>query len=405
METPRYLEFPIRKDCLGDHKMAFISGPRQVGKTTMALHLAKKFSSHLYCNWDDFDFRKKWAKSPSRIMSSLSEKGCLILDEIHKAPHWKNAIKGLYDLHHKQNYIIVTGSAKLDTYKRGGDSLMGRYFHFRLHPYSLGELHSPQKIKTPHSLKVILKNPNVHSEKNLINLQQNLIRYSGFPQPYGKQTTRHLLMWQKSRLDQIVHEDLRDLTRIQELSQIDLLIALLPERVGSLLSLKSLAEDLEVSQPTIKTWLGQLEKVFFHYSIRPFSKNQARAIKKTPKIYLWDWSLLKNQGKLLENFTSSHLLKAIDYWNQLGYGNFSLHYYQDKEKREVDFILNKDNMPWLALEVKNSELEPASNLKYFIKKWPSIIGVQLIEKPNFYRYYKNERIHVISMANFLAELP
>lgn len=404
LEKKRYLLRPIHDEALKLGKMAFISGPRQVGKTTLAHHLAGQYASQVYYNWDDIEFRRLWVLSPSRLTQPLAEGGCLIFDEIHKAKNWKGTLKGIYDLNQRKNPIIVTGSARLETFRRGGDSLLGRYFHFRLHPYSLGELQNPG-IKTPEDLANFLQSPVATTAPSSIHLNDEIMKFGGFPEPFQAQKERHYRMWSQARLEDLVREDLRDLSRVMDLSRLELLAALLPERVGSLLSKKNLSEDMEVSQPTIKNWLSLLEKVFLHYVVTPFSKKMARSLKKESKIYLWDWAQNKNKGQLIENYVASTLSKAVDFWTQFGYGKYDLHFFRDKEKKEVDFVITCDQFPVYLIEVKSSDKNPMKNLRYLRHQWPQAQALQLIAEPNYYRFHQQEKIHVMSMVNFLEKLP
>ena len=263
--------------------MAFISGPRQVGKTTLAKMFIKK-NNEGYHNWDDLDFRRSWTKSPKSIIGELKDKSTIILDEIHKASKWKQNLKGLYDTLEKDIKIIVTGSARLNLYKKGSDSLMGRYLGFRLHPFSIGEMLS-NKIPTPDNLMNALEQgPDLSPSKKLQGLWKDLFVYGGFPEPLLSSSQKILNLWQKGRIDKIVREDLRDLTRIPELSKIEMLISLLPERAANPLGLTSLKEDLETSYDTARRWVQALKELYYHFEIRPWSKNISRSLKKEKQI-------------------------------------------------------------------------------------------------------------------------
>ena len=140
----RYLQAPIKHLCFSGHKMAFVSGPRQCGKTTMAKLMLAQRPSGSYRNWDDVVFRRQWTKDPSTLIpASAGAVPLVVLDEIHKAKSWKRTLKGVYDTLREPADLMVTGSARLSVYKKGSDSLTGRYFHFRLHPFTLGEMETP----------------------------------------------------------------------------------------------------------------------------------------------------------------------------------------------------------------------------------------------------------------------
>jgi uncharacterized protein len=145
--------------------MAFISGPRQCGKTTLAKSLLKERHSGNYYNWDETKFRRLWTKNPSAIIPTKSKKtSVVVLDEIHKAKLWKRTLKGVFDTLENPLDIIVTGSARLNVYKKGSDSLLGRYFHFRLHPFTLGEISNASKV-APDIFLDTLFNRSLHPKK------------------------------------------------------------------------------------------------------------------------------------------------------------------------------------------------------------------------------------------------
>jgi len=283
----RYISASICDLALKRGKMVFLSGPRQVGKTTLS-KMIRGSSAGVYGNWDDIEFRRKWTKSPRRIVADLESGSYLLLDELYKAKGWKRGLKGLYDTLDVKINIIVTGSARLGVFFKGGDSLMGRYFGFRLHPLSLSELTRRKPLSPKSALQMALKNPSHQSDhKKILN---TLYQRGGFPEPYFERAEKVRNIWKASRIEKIVREDLRDLSRIPELSQVEMLISLLPEKVGSPLSLQSLKEDLEVSHDTVKRWMTYLNSLYYFFEVKPYSKNLKRSLRKEGKIYLWDWS-------------------------------------------------------------------------------------------------------------------
>lgn len=401
MEKYRTLLTEIIELSLKNKKMAFISGPRQVGKTTLSKMIGRELNKPFkYFNWDQIGFRKIWQKTP---LDFLKGEG-IIFDEIHKARSWKTTLKGIFDHNDSHIPIIVTGSAKLDTFRRGGDSLMGRYFHFRLHPFTLGEL-SHQKVPYPKDLleniKNIQKKTNPHSQE----LLNQLLNFGPFPETFLKKDERFIKLWQTGRIEKLVRIDLRDLTRIMELGQVEILCSLLPDRVGSVLSIKSLSEDMESSFATIKNWLSHLISLYYIYEVKPFHKKIPRAHKKEGKIYLWDFSEVKEKGPRWENLIANHLLKAAHYWTDLGFGSFDLKLFKDKQKREVDFVLTHDDIPWAIFEVKSDGDHYSPHLDYFLSKWPSTkLAISLTKRENIYRDLGMGR-YIISAANFLEHLP
>lgn len=352
----RYLINAIQELSLARNKMAFVSGPRQVGKTTMALTFEKGVDDFAYKNWDQTKVKRDWSKDPELLLTNFDftnpeKTRLLILDEIHKARGWKSKLKGLYDTHGEFLRFIITGSARLNTYNKGSDSLLGRYFHFRLHPFSAREIHrldplGPEDIQN----KIFASKPEKHSF-DFERLKQ-LYEYSGFPEPFLAQNKKVYTLWSKGRREKIIREDLRDLSRIHEISQIETLCALLPEKVGTPLSIQSLREDLSVSHDSVTRWLSSLRELYYYFEVRPYSKSISRSLKKDAKIYFYDWNECENEGAKFENFVASHLLKACHYWEDTGEGNFDLHYLRDKDKNEVDFLVVKNRRPWFTVECK-----------------------------------------------------
>lgn len=398
----------IEQLALSRSKMAFVSGPRQVGKTTLTRQLGKYFNTVVYHNWDQDSVAKAWAKDPEMLLSAFdfiknSKKNLLILDEIHKSKNWKRKIKGLFDSHENELNIIVTGSARLNIYKKGGDSLLGRYLNFRLHPFTLGELLTDE-VKNPSlSYKQILENS--AENKNEKKILTDLFEFSGFPEPYLEKNKRLHTIWKKDRRERLIREDLRDLNRVQEISQLQTLALFLPEKVGSPLSIESLREDLSTSHDSVRRWLNWFQELYIHFEIKPWSKNIKRSLKKEGKIYLYDWTEVEDKGARFENLIASHLLKACHVWTDLGYGEFDLHYLRNKEKEEVDFLLTKDRRPWFAVEAKLSDSK--INRKVFdtyVKQLDCpIIQVSLL--PGIFWADKKNKFYSMSATHLLKYLP
>ncbi|MDN3507946.1 MAG: AAA family ATPase, partial [Simkaniaceae bacterium] len=280
----------------------------------------------------------------------------VVFDEIHKFSDWKNFLKGLYDSYPKKLHIIVTGSARLDVYKKGGDSLMGRYFMYRFHPFTVGEI-----LRQTISQSKIIATPKEISDDDF----DALLEYGGFPDPFIKRNKRFFNQWKNLRFQQIFQEEVRDLTRIQELSQLEKLARILGENAGSQISYVTLSKMVRSTNVTVRKWIDTLRSLYYLFEVRPYSKNITRSLVKEPKYYLWDWSGIDDKGKRAENFTALHLLKAVQFWTDFGFGKFELHYLRDKEKREVDFLVTKDEKPWFLVEVKCKSASLSPSLSYF----------------------------------------
>lgn len=410
----RYLRAAIDRLAFRNGKMAFLSGPRQAGKTTVGrLFMAERARSR-YATWDDVEFRRQWVKWPRQVavFAEAAEKGgrppLVVLDEIHKARAWKQTLKGLFDTLEHPCDILVTGSARLDIYKRGGDSLLGRQIGFRLHPFSLGEIERREPLSPEEAVdRLFVEGRHRATPAARQGVLSRLLAHGGFPEPFLKQSERFSRIWRRGRTEKLVREDLRDLSRIPDLSRIEMLTALLPERAGNTLSIQSLREDLEVSFDTVKRWMGYLKELFYLFEVKPYTRSVPRTLKREGKLYLWDWSEVEAPGPRFENLVAGHLLKAVHFWTDTGEGTFELHYLRDKDKREVDFLITRDRKPWLAVEVKLSDRALSSAFSAFLPHLGCKRFVQVVKEPNVRMQAAIGDSHglVMSAADFLSFLP
>lgn len=337
--------------------MRFITGPRQVGKTTLArqkLHYEK--SETLYYLWDLRSVRQKFKKHElffTEDALNAERKLWICFDEIHKMPKWKNILKAAFDETSDRYQFIITGSAKLDIVRRAGDSLAGRYFTFHLLPLTLDEVYSSSSIQNtiPESARdfvdIVIDSAPVPQEA----LEQ-LLTYSGFPEPFLEQSRAFHNKWAHNYIETVVREDIGALTRIVDREYIFDLYNLLPEMVGSPLSQSSLASHLQISPTTVKNYLRRLEDFYLTFSIKPYSKNIKRSLLKAGKYYLYDWSKIKNRGLRFENYVACELKTLIMLWGDASGEDFSLFYIRNKQKQETDFLILRDGVPWLLVEVK-----------------------------------------------------
>jgi predicted AAA+ superfamily ATPase len=330
--------------------MVFLSGPRQVGKTTVSQHVEEICNQFIYFNWDNEDHKNIILSGPSAIIKQahidvLSNTNTIIaFDEIHKRPDWKNFLKGFFDTYGKAVRILVTGSARLDIFKKGGDSLMGRYFSYRMHPLSVAECLRTQLLDTD------IAYPSEINDDDF----KALIEFGGFPKPFIHRNRQFSTRWKNLRKQQLVQEDIRDVNVIHDLNRLQILMDLLKRQASKQLNYTSLAKFIKASTDTVIRWLEILEAFYYCYRIKPWSNNVSRSLIKEPKIFLWDWSVIDDPGARAENFVGSHLLKATQYWTDRGMGEYDLFYIRTLEKKEVDFVVTKNGNPWFLVEVKLS---------------------------------------------------
>ncbi len=390
MTIDRYLTHCIYNDL--KQKMVFIGGARQVGKTTLARKLiAQKYDNAVYFNWDNRQDRKS-------IINSLwpGNADLIILDEIHKYKNWKSFIKGEYDKHSERFHFLITGSARLDIYRRGGDSLHGRYHYYRLYPFSLAELAGEKHgIAVFDELKI--------EDTRHGDVLSQLDKFGGFPEPFIRHSDKTLRRWHNEKIERMFREDILDIERITDISNMKLLSDLLPERVGSPLSLNSLREDLGISHRAISRWICILESFYYCFRIYPYTQSRIRSIKKEPKLYLIDWSEIDDESARFENMVATHLLKFAHFlYDSEGY-RCELWYLRNVDKKEVDFLLTVNSKPWIAVETKLSDTSVSSNLEYF-KERLSIPFCYQVVKTSGVDVIHSSKIRIVSADRFLAAL-
>jgi predicted AAA+ superfamily ATPase len=331
-------------------RMAFIGGPRQIGKTTLALPLlgpGADLTHPGYLNWD-----APAVAAGLRQGRLPADEPRVVLDEIHKYARWRNLVKGLYDTQEGRREFIVTGSARLDHYRKGGDSLVGRYRYFRLHPFSMGELERE-----------------VGSDAGQLDA---LMTFGGFPEPLFARDERMLRLWQRERITRVIREDLRDLERVREISLVEALVDQLPDKVGSLLSVKAIREDVEVDHKSADRWITILEHLYVCFRIPPFGYRRIRALKKQQKLYLWDWSMVPEAGPRFENLVASQLLKYCHWQEDTEGHRMDLRFLRDTDGREVDFVVIKNRVPQFAVECKTGSKAVSPSIRYFAERPPRV---------------------------------
>ena len=388
------------------NKMLFVSGPRQSGKTTFAKALLKQFSQGSYTNWDIINDQKKIVNTPyffENESRDIKKKFLVVFDEIHKYKNWKNYLKGCFDGYNKEYSFIVTGSGRLDLFKKGGDSLFGRYFGVNLFPLSLGEL---ENAAVEPDIFFNYLREGFDKRQSSENYKQ-LLNFSGFPEPFLKNDKIFYNLWSNERKKTLVREDIRSAYPVRDISNVEILSNLLPYKISSPLSINSLREDLNAAFESIKNWLLMLEQFYYFFSIRPYSKSISRAIKKEPKIYLYDWVEIEDEAKRFENMVAFHLYKTVALWKSFGYGNFGLSYIRDKDGREVDFLVTKDEKPVFMAETKFNDENISKNLIAFQHNTQTPFAIQIVNKKDILKKTSSNNLiqYVISADNFLGYLP
>lgn len=341
---PRYLVPQVVRDLR--RKMVFVAGPRQVGKTTLATALPG--ARRGYLNWDV-------PRDRERILrGELPPAPLLIFDELHKHRGWRSFLKGVFDGRARGQRILVTGSARLEAYRRGGESLQGRYHLLRLHPLSLAELGAP----TPRVLR-------------------DLLRLGGFPEPFFGGSEVGARRWSREYRNLVVREEITSLERVQDLGKVELAMLRLPELVGAPLSINALREDLQVSHKTAAAWVAILERLYAIFRLPPFGSPRIRAVKKEQKHYHFDWSVVPKDAARFENLVASHLLKWVHFEQDARGRDVDLRYFRDTDRREVDFVVVEQRRPIRLVECKWGDDEVDRSLRYLHARFPDAEAWQI----------------------------
>jgi len=386
--------------------MIFISGPRQAGKTTLSKSISDDFTNFYYYNYDIIDEKRKVIEDPL-FYEKLNRKDdsipLIIFDELHKYYDWKNYLKSVYDRDGKNYKIIVSGSGRLDIYEKGGDSLAGRYFGFHLWPFTLSEL-----AENNINFDEFINNPvGIYKVKNHIrSIWEDLEEFSGFPEPFLKKSKQYYRIWSNTYKKQLLREDIRDITHIRNIEKVELLFSMLSSRIGSPLSMSNLANDIKVSFDSVKGWIHIFERFFLIFLLSPWHRKISRSITKEKKVYFFDYAGIQSQAARIENMAALEIYRAVNNWNNLGLGDFSLHYIRNREKQEVDFLIVNNSKPFLLIEIKLSDTTPSKSLRKFQKQL-KIPAVQLVNKPGVYKTfsYNDFKIIVVSIDHWLSILP
>jgi len=413
---PRSLETYAFDENLTGRHMVFLAGPRQVGKTMLARNwLEEKGCSSLYFNWDDLQTRKAYLANSRFFESPARSLGIpdpwIVFDEIHKRNHWRDILKGAYDLFGSEFRFLITGSARLDLFRRSGDSLIGRYNLFHMMPLALGEIVRMrrtscffEKEALPNLFQRFEQEIRSSPTREVEEAYHGLYLFGPFPEPFLSQNERFSRKWHQDYFSLVVREDLKDISRVLELDKIEHLLFLLSPRIMSPLSMASLGHELEVAHTTVKAWLEQLRRLYLVFPVSPWTRKISRGLRKEKKWYFLDWCYAPEGPARLENMVATCLYRACLAMTDMGLGVYRLYYVRTIDKREIDFIISVDNTPMLAVEVKSGETQLSSSLKNRQRWIPSpTLGIQVVDKRGVLEKHPNHT-WLVSIERLLSLL-
>lgn len=408
MRVNRYIE-DIAFSEKYSRQMRFIAGPRQSGKTTIAKEKLKSSNNlNFYYNWDRREIRDRYRKETDFLAKDLLEnsnkkhKQWVCFDEIHKFPKWKNILKDIFDTYEKKLNIIVTGSARLDMFKKVGDSLAGRYFLFKLNPLILCEILN-KNIKTilplDNSLDYIENS--ISGKKYEQEMMNKLIDFSGFPEPLLKNDKIFSKKWHNEYLERIIKEDLRDLSSIHQLEKVIELGYLLPSKIASPLSINSLREDLELNFNTIKNYIKYLMLTYSIFEIPPYQKKNSRLVKKEKKVYFYDWTHVNGDAEKFENYVALELKSRVDLWNDTLADEYKMFFLRTRDGKETDFIITRNFIPYILFEAKLSSQSIDRHHYVHSAMFNNIPFVQLVKDKDVLKV-EQKRFFVVSASRYFS---
>ncbi len=398
-----------------DRRMSFICGPRQVGKTTLTLICLKKTGQEKnYYNWDTITVRRAFIENHYFFLANIPEpppsvekpkmpRYIVAFDEFHKNPKWKETLKGYYDELGSFIRFIVCGSARLDMFRKSGESLLGRYFLFKMFPLGPKDITGGEQFEISTLWNPSSKIQFIEPKNDFKAAVEMLFHLTGFPEPFIKGEKDFYNRWRDEHISLLTTEEIRDLSRISNIVRLQNLCFLLPERVGSPISINNLAQALSCSYATVGVWLDALEQVYMIFRVPPYSTKLVRTIQKEKKVYFWDWGILEDEGKRFENFLALQLFRAVSAWNEYGWGSFGLYFIRTRDGKEVDFLITKDRKPFMLVEAKLSETNPEKALFYFKERLETPLAFQVIWNKDTLRQV-SPGVFIIDIFRFLSLL-
>ncbi|WP_299664776.1 ATP-binding protein [uncultured Ruegeria sp.] len=360
---PRFAKTRI-EEALSDTRVVLISGPRQSGKTTLATDIASDKVPFL--TLDDATVLQSAVDDPVGFVRGLDR---AVIDEIQRAPDLLLAIKKTVDNDRRAGRFLLTGSANLMTIPKVADSLAGRMEIVRLLPLSQTEI---LETKSGFIDRVFdAKNPVVHKLVIGDDLVETVLS-GGYPEALGRKRWGRKQDWYHDYVDAIVQRDVRDVAQIEQLAIMPNLLAVLAEHSGQLVNYSGLGAAVGLNHVTTQKYMRVFESLFLVHSLQPWFTNRLKRLTKSPKLHFLDAGLLAAMrnvtpdtvkkektpfGSILETFVFSELRKIATWSEQ----RCTFSHFRDKDRNEVDIVLENRRGEIVGIEVKSSATVTSSD--------------------------------------------
>lgn len=404
-------ERPLYQDLFAElareGRMVFVEGPRRVGKTTLGELIGRSYANRLALNGEIPEERARLVRNPAffeEVERRDDSPPLIVLDEVNRHRGWRKHLKAAYDRAQAAYHFLVTASSRLDHPPRRGDSLAGRYYRIGLWPFTLAE--TARRRRAPEAFLADPLQMSMEGAGEVAELWQTLSELGGFPEPFlaGRKTAYR--RWSNAYAGQLVREEIRDMTGIKALAELETLVHLLPAQVGGLLPVPVLAQTLHVAYNTIRSWLATLQRFFAVFVLTPWTRGVPRAIREGQKLYLYDYPRIADEAARFENMVAVELGRAVATWNATGLGRFALHFVRTKDQQEVDFLVSDDGNPRLLVDAGAEASQPSGALIKF-QAALRVPAVHLVRAAAGYRRLMNDGLPLLvaPAGPYLAGLP
>jgi predicted AAA+ superfamily ATPase len=366
---PRWQKATIKKMML-ERRVLLLSGPRQSGKTTLARELESDQTE--YRTLDDGTLREAAENDPQGFIKRSTK--TLIIDEVQRIPSLLPAIKKAVDEDNRPGQYLLTGSANIQSIPTVKESLAGRIAKIRLRPLVQGEMReiAPQFIES--AFKQSFLHSHAHYDRDAL---LEIAFRGGFPEPMKLQD-RGRKRWHTDYINAILERDLKDITKIHRKNAMRELVNVLAAWSGKFMDLSAIGSGLSIQRSTIESYINALEALYLVERVYPWTKTDYDRVGKQNRLFMVDSGLMSSllrwkmdqvrldpdrSGKLIETFAFNEIMAQVD----AGDGRYELFHYRDREKREIDFLIEREDNALLGIEIKAGSAIGKNDFKHM--KW------------------------------------